>query len=235
LRPPIPRDRDAARADPTPLGPPPAPLASRLQRADFAGSTTAAARRLLGCWLCHRVGDDVVRGRIVEVEAYTDDAASHAARGKRTPRNAVMFGPPGVVYVYFTYGMHHCFNVVTETAGVPGAVLIRGLDGIVGAAGPARLCRALGFSTRDTGRDLVTDPHLWIERHRRRRGERMIRARRIGIRVATDLPWRYYLWGSAGVSKRDRHAEGETPGATAARRRGRRPLDAAEPTDHHRR
>ena len=198
---------------------------SRLQRDAFSGPTTTVARRLLGCWLCHRVGDQIVRGRIVEVEAYTDDAASHAARGKRTRRNAVMFGLPGVAYVYFTYGMHHCFNVVTETTDVPGAVLIRGLDGIPGAAGPARLCRTLGLSTRDTGRDLVTDPHLWIERHRRRRGERVIRTQRIGIRVATDLPWRYYLLGSSGVSKRDRRAEGgprdtaASPARTAPRAR----------------
>jgi len=210
---------------------------SRLQRDEFAGSTTAVARRLLGCWLCHRVGDEIVRGRIVEVEAYTDDAASHAAGGKRTRRNTVMFGPPGVVYVYFTYGMHHCFNVVTETTGVPGAVLIRGLDEIAGAAGPARLCRTLGLSTRDTGRDLVTDPHLWIERHRRRRGERVIRTRRIGIRLATDLPWRYYLLGSSGVSKRDRRAEGATRDTAALRvrtQRRARSLDAAGPADHHR-
>ena len=214
MRPRIHPDRDGARADPVSPGSPPAPPASRFRRDHFAGSTTAVARRLLGCWLCHRVGDDVLCGRIVEVEAYTDDAASHAAGGKRTPRNAVMFGPPGIVYVYFTYGMHHCFNVVTEAVGVPGAVLIRGLDGIAGAAGPARLCRTLGLSTRDTGRDLVTDPHLWIERRRRRRGERVIRARRVGIRVATDLPWRYYLYESTGVSKRDRRAEGHA-GCTA--------------------
>jgi len=209
LRPPILPDHDVARADPNRSGLPPAPPGSRLQRDAFTGSTTAVARRLLGCWLCHRVDDDVVRGRIVEVEAYTDDAASHAAHGKRTRRNAVMFGPPGVVYVYFTYGLHHCFNVVTETPDVPGAVLIRGLDGIAGAAGPARLCRTLALSTRDTGRDLVTDPHLWIEPHRRRRGERVIRTRRIGIRLATDLLWRYYIKGSPGVSKRDRQAEDE--------------------------
>ena len=100
-------------------------MADRLQRADFARSTMAVARRLLGCSICHRVGDEVRRGRIVEVEAYTDDPASHAADGKRTRRNQVMFGPAGVAYVYFTYGMHHCFNIVTETEGTarrrPGA------------------------------------------------------------------------------------------------------------------
>src|SRR5258706_16342181 len=102
----------------------------RLQRSDFARSTLRVARRLLGCSICHRVGGEVLRGRIVEVEVYTDDAASHSANGKRTPRNHLMFGPAGFAYVYFTYGMHHCFNVVTEQDGRPGAVLVRGLDGI---------------------------------------------------------------------------------------------------------
>jgi len=179
----------------------------RLQRKDFARSTLTVARRLLGCTLCHRVGGVVLRGRIVEVEAYTDDPASHAAAGKRTPRNAVMFGQPGVAYVYFTYGMHHCFNVVTERAEQPGAVLIRGLDGAAHAAGPALACRALQLTRRDNGRDLVTDADLWIERGRRSRGERIVHTTRVGIRNGAELPWRFYLLGSPGVSKRNRHAE----------------------------
>ena len=179
----------------------------RLGREDFARRTVGGARRLLGCVLCHRVGGTTLRGRIVEVEAYTDDAASHAANGKRTPRNGVMFGPAGIAYVYFTYGMHHCFNVVTETVGRPGAVLIRGLDGITHAAGPALVCRALHLTRRDTGRDIVTDPDLWIEAGHRHRGERIVRTTRIGIRHAAELPLRFYLLGSPGVSKRDRRAE----------------------------
>src|SRR5437867_13289256 len=115
----------------------------RLGRTDFARSTFAVARRLLGCAVCHRVDDRVLRGRIVEVEVYTDDPASHAAGGKHTPRNRIMFGTAGFAYVYFTYGMHHCLNIVTESDGRPGAVLIRGLDGVERAAGPALVCRAL--------------------------------------------------------------------------------------------
>lgn len=186
----------------------------RLQRSDFARSTLRVARRLLGCSICHRVGDTVLRGRIVEVEVYTDDAASHSANGKRTPRNRLMFGPAGFAYVYFTYGMHHCFNVVTEQDDRPGAVLVRGVDGIAHAAGPALACKALHLTTRDNGRDLVTDPDLWIEPGRRRRGERIIRTTRVGIRHAADLPLRFYLLGSPGVSKRDRRAEAH--GAEAA-------------------
>jgi DNA-3-methyladenine glycosylase len=183
------------------------PMADRLQRNDFARSTRAVARRLLGCTVCHRLGDEVLRGRIVEVEVYTDDPASHAADGKRTPRNRIMFGPAGVAYVYFTYGMHHCLNVVTERDGRPGAVLIRGLDGLAHAAGPALACRALRLTLRDNGRDVVTDPDLWIEPGRRRRTERIVQTTRIGIRKGAELPRRFYIMGSPGVSKRDRRAE----------------------------
>ena len=182
-------------------------MPERLQRSDFARPTIAVARRLLGCVLCHRVGDTLLCGRIVEVEAYARDPASHAANGKRTPRNAVMFGPAGVAYIYFTYGMHHCFNVVTETEGRPAAVLVRGLDGIAHAAGPGLVCRALQLSLRDNGRDLVRDPDFWIEPGRRRRGELVVQTTRIGIVKGAELRWRFYLLGSPGVSKRDRAAE----------------------------
>jgi len=182
-------------------------MSRRLQRADFAHPTEAVARRLLGCRLFHRIGDAVVRGRIVEVEAYTDDPASHAADGKRTPRNRVMFGRAGTAYVYFTYGMHHCFNVVTEAEGTPGAVLIRALDGVDHAGGPALVCRAMHLTLRDNGRDLVTDPQLWIEAGRRRAGERVVQTTRIGIAKGAELLRRFYLFGSPGVSRRDRQAE----------------------------
>lgn len=179
---------------------------SRLRRKAFARPTLLVARRLLGCVLCHRVGDEVLRGRIVEIEAYTDDAASHAAGRKRTPRNGVMFGSAGVAYIYFSYGMHHCFNVVTETEGVPGAVLIRGLDGALLAPGPGRACRALQLTLRDNGRDLTTDPDLWIAPGRSARRV-VVQTTRIGIAKAAELQRRFYLLGSAGVSKRDRGAE----------------------------
>lgn len=182
-------------------------MPERLQRSDFARPTIAVARRLLACVLYHRAGDALLCGRIVEVEAYTDDPASHAANGKRTPRNRVMFGPAGIAYVYFTYGIHHCFNVVTETDGKPGAVLVRGLDGIAHAAGPGLVCRALRLGLRDNGRDLVTDPDFWIEPGRRKRGELVIQTTRIGIAKGSELRRRFYLLGSSGVSKRDRDAE----------------------------
>jgi DNA-3-methyladenine glycosylase len=149
----------------------------------------------------------MVGGRIVEVEAYTDDAASHSRGRRPTPRNTVMFGAAGHSYVYFTYGMHFCFNIVTDVDGVPGAVLIRGLDGIGGANGPARLCRTLGLDRRHNALDLTVGNPLWVERGRLQARERVIQTTRVGIRVATDLPWRFYIAGSTGVSRRDREAE----------------------------
>ncbi len=178
-----------------------------LDRRFFSRATLVVARALLGQVVCHRVGADVLSGRIVEVEAYTDDAASHARGARRTPRNTVMFGPGGHAYVYFTYGMHYCFNIVTGREGQPGAVLVRGLDEVTSANGPGRLCRALGITLAHNGLDLTKGERLWIAEGGRRRRERIVQTTRVGIRVAQDLPWRFYLLGSDGVSKRDRRAE----------------------------
>jgi DNA-3-methyladenine glycosylase len=178
-----------------------------LQLRFFARPTLVVARALLGCRVYHRIGRRVLSGRIVEVEAYTDDDASHSRGRRRTPRNAVMFGSAGHAYVYFTYGMHFCLNVVTENHGTPGAVLIRGLDGIAGANGPGRLCRALNIDLRQNGLDLTRGAPLWLERGRLRAAERIVQTVRIGIRQAVDLPWRFYVAGSDGVSRRDRRAE----------------------------
>jgi DNA-3-methyladenine glycosylase len=179
-----------------------------LPRRFYARPTLVVARALLGCHLCHRVGTTIRCGRIVEVEAYTDDDASHSRGRRPTPRNAVMFGAAGHAYVYFTYGMHFCFNIVAETVGTPGAVLIRGLDGIAGANGPARLCRVLGIGREQNRLDLTDGDRLWVERGRLRSGERIVQTTRVGIRSAVDLPWRFYIAGSPGVSRRDRAAEG---------------------------
>jgi len=178
-----------------------------LPRKFFARPTLVVARALLGCHLWHRAGGRVVGGRIVEVEAYTDDAASHSRGRRPTPRNALMFGAAGHAYIYFTYGMHFCFNIVTEADGIPGAVLVRGLDGIEHANGPARLCRALGLDRRHNGLDLTRGARLWVTPGRLLRREAVIQTTRIGIRVAMELPWRFYVAGSPGVSRRDRGAE----------------------------
>jgi DNA-3-methyladenine glycosylase len=187
-----------------------------LPRRFFSRPTPTVARALLGCTLCHRVRGDVLRGRIVEVEAYTDDPASHARGRRRTTRNAIMFGPAGHAYVYFTYGMHFCFNVVTERDGEPGAVLIRGLDGVADAHGPARLCRALAIGRAQNGIDLTSGDELWLEPAVRRRPP-IVQSTRIGIRAAQGVPWRWYLLDSPGVSRRDRAAEARSGGARVVR------------------
>lgn len=174
------------------------------------------ARALLGKLLVRRTASGVAGGWIVEVEAYVgeEDPACHAAVG-RTARNAVMYGPPGRAYVYFTYGMHHCFNVVAGPRGRPEAVLIRALEPALGrglmrrrrggrvrdrdlARGPARLCRALGLDLRDNGRSLL-EPGLFLAAGRGAPRILGVSAR-VGIRVGLDHPWRFYDAESPFVS-----------------------------------
>ncbi len=159
-------------------------------------------------------------GRIVEVEAYcgADDPASHAFRG-RTARNATMFGPPGHLYVYFTYGMHFCANVVCGAEGEASAVLLRGLTPVNGVdemwtvrprchrerdlcAGPARLCLALGIDRALDGADLVTgDRGVVVADDGTPPPLAVASSARVGIRVATERPWRYYVSGAPGLSR----------------------------------
>jgi DNA-3-methyladenine glycosylase len=190
----------------------------RLPRSFFARPSTAVAPDLLGRVLVRPLPDGRrVAARIVEVEAYgPDDPASHAYRG-RTARNAVMFGPAGRLYVYFTYGMHFCANVVTGTDGEGSAVLLRaaepieGLDAMaerrrVGAsrllcAGPARLTQAFGITRADDGTDLVTARSLQLRAGIPVPPRRIVRTTRIGIRVGTETPWRYLERASPFVSR----------------------------------
>lgn len=180
------------------------------------------ARALLGRLLVHEVRGRRVSGRIVEVEAYrgADDPASHAYRGP-TPRNRVMFAEAGHAYVYFTYGMHHCLNVVTGPTGEASAVLIRALEPVEGidrmlkrrglageeafarlARGPGCVAQALGLDRRHDGLDLTRAP-LWIDARPLECSEhRLVRGPRIGIRLATDRPWRFFLEGHPCVSAR---------------------------------
>lgn len=161
-----------------------------------------------------------VAGRIVEVEAYmgADDAASHAFRGQ-TPRNSVMFGPPGFLYVYFTYGMHYCCNVVTSEEGVASAVLIRALEPVRGldimrmrrlraksdrdlTNGPAKLCEALGIDRGNDGANLMTnDQRIAIFSDEISPPERPATGPRIGIKQAQDYPWRYWVEENLYVSR----------------------------------
>jgi DNA-3-methyladenine glycosylase len=157
---------------------------------------------------------DGVGGPIVEVEAYDPtDPASHAFRG-RTARNGAMFGPPGHAYVYRSYGIHWCLNLVCEPEGTAAAVLIRALEPAAGigemqarrrtddlrllAAGPGRLCEALGVTGAHDGLPLDRAP---FELRARGRVPEIAVTPRVGITRAADLPWRYVLAGSRFLSR----------------------------------
>lgn len=132
----------------------------------FDRDTVTVARDLLGKVLVREVGGERLWGRLVEVEAYLgpDDLAAHSSGGRRSPRNEVMYGPPGHAYVYFTYGMHHCLNFVTRERGVPQAVLVRGLEpgpGVGRCSGPGLVCRALDIDRNLNGAALVP-PSIYV-------------------------------------------------------------------------
>ncbi|MEO0458802.1 MAG: DNA-3-methyladenine glycosylase [Cyanobacteria bacterium P01_A01_bin.114] len=187
-------------------------------------SALQVAPDLIGCSLLRRMpSGETIRGLIVETEAYLpDDPACHAYRGQ-TARNAAMFGPAGRGYVYFIYGMYHCFNVVTEAPGVGSAVLLRALfletlPQTVApkharqphrvAAGPGKLCRTLNIDRQSDGQPLSQAAGLWLE-HRSSEFEaelstgaaRLVQTPRIGISKAVEQPWRWYLAGHPAVSK----------------------------------
>lgn len=138
-------------------------LSRRLTRKFFARDAQRVARDLLGKRLVRKLDDGkAMGGLIVETEAYVgvEDLASHAAGGRRTKRNEVMYGKAGLAYVYFTYGMHWLFNIVTSRKDEPQAVLVRGLDIV---RGPARLTKALQIDGRLNGEDIITSKRLWVE------------------------------------------------------------------------
>lgn len=174
------------------------------------------ARRLVGCHLERRIDGEIVTLRIVETEAYDQtDAASHSYKG-RTERTDVMFGPAGHLYVYFTYGMHYCCNVVVGEEGYGAAVLIRALEplanekllekrrgkmGVEVTNGPAKLCQALGIDKRMNGHDLRKSPLKLIIKPPVPDADIAVSSR-IGIFQAKDVPWRFFLKDNPYVSKR---------------------------------
>jgi DNA-3-methyladenine glycosylase len=184
----------------------------------LAGPVEGAARGLLGCALT--AGGVTVR--ITEVEAYagTADPASHAYRGP-TKRNAIMFGPAGHAYLYFTYGMHWCMNVVTGPDGEAFAVLLRAGEVVAGtetararrpaartdaelARGPARLCQALGLDRSAYGLDLL-DPASPVRLSAGVPVPEVATGPRVGVTGAHDLPWRFWIPGDPTVSAYRRH------------------------------
>lgn len=192
-----------------------------LPRDFYNRPTLTVARDLLGCTLVHVVNGTRIAGRIVEVEAYIgqQDGACHTRAGQ-TARNAIMFGPPGHAYIYFTYGIHWLLNAVTEEAGQPAAVLIRalhpldGLDAIAAnrpgrqphewTSGPAKLTRALGIDGTLNGADL-TNGALTIERGSALSDTTIRTGPRIGINYAPEpwrsIPWRLWVADDPHVSK----------------------------------
>ncbi len=156
---------------------------AKLQRQDYMGNTVDIARRLVGCYLVRRLGDETLFCRITETEAYVGaiDKACHAYGYRKTRRNATMFGPAGHAYLYLIYGMHTCLNFVTNEAGEPDAVLLRGLEVLHGRDtiaqlrfgkpwkylttyqrknflnGPGKCCQALSLHTSSDGLDLTGD------------------------------------------------------------------------------
>ncbi len=174
------------------------------------------APQLLGCILERELDGQLLRGRIVETEAYSQsDAASHSYRG-RTPRTDVMFGPAGHLYVYFTYGMHYCCNIVAGPDGQGAAVLIRALEPLDGLEvmrhrrrglddrqltnGPAKLCQAFDINKTWNGHDLSQAP-LRLIRQPAVPQDQIVQTTRVGISRAKDVPWRFYLKDNHFVSK----------------------------------
>jgi DNA-3-methyladenine glycosylase len=201
-----------------------------LGREFFVRSALEVAPELLGCLLWHVTSEGTVAGVITEVEAYTGrtDPASHAYRGE-TARNAVMFGPPGHAYVYFTYGMHFCVNLVCEPAGEVSAVLLRAARVVAGeelaarrrlagrtpaagrgiaerdlARGPARLCQALDIDRSLDGADVcVADSPLGVGAPAGwspAPASAISAGPRVGVSQAADRPWRFWLTGEPTVS-----------------------------------
>nr|WP_246052584.1 DNA-3-methyladenine glycosylase [Actinocorallia herbida] len=194
-----------------------------LARGFFDREVTEVARGLLGCVLTRTTEEGAVAVRLTEVEAYAggEDPASHSYRG-RTPRNAVMWGEPGHCYVYFTYGMHFCMNLVCGPEGTASAVLLRAGEVVEGqelalrrrpkssvrdlARGPARLCRALAIDRAQNGLDVCVPGELEISAGEGGGGGGSVRSGpRVGVSSAHDTPWRFWLEGEPSVSIYRRH------------------------------
>jgi DNA-3-methyladenine glycosylase len=193
-------------------------LGPLLTEADLLGPVDVLAPALLGCWVVSDRPEGQVAVRLTEVEAYSgagEDPASHAHRGP-TPRAAIMFGPPGRLYVYFSYGVHWCANVVVGPEGRGSAVLLRAGEVVGGeelaasrrpaakvgrdlARGPAKLTQALAIGPGDRDAHLL-DPGSPVRLHRGTPPALVSAGPRVGISVATELPWRFWETGATTVS-----------------------------------
>ncbi|MCI0706351.1 MAG: DNA-3-methyladenine glycosylase [Ignavibacteriae bacterium] len=197
-----------------------------LPRSFYLRPTTRVAQDLLGKYIVRKFRGKLLIGKIVETEAYcTGDPAAHSFRGKTT-RNAVMFDACGHLYVYFTYGMHWCANVVTQKIGIGEAVLIRAVEPIAGVDimkknrqrgrraemkgrkivshqltnGPAKFCQAFAITGKDNGTDLLGKT-IYILNGERTPASNIKRSTRIGIRVGIEKQWRFFVKDNPWVSK----------------------------------
>jgi len=179
-------------------------------------SSAGVAPRLLGCELVRMIDGHKLRVKIVETEAYDQsDMASHSFKG-RTPRNEVMFGPSGHLYVYFTYGMHHCMNIVTGNEGHGAGVLIRAVEPLEGldeierrrgykrlhelTNGPGKVTQALGVTRQLGGHNLRKEPLQLVVRPALSQ-EHLVQTTRVGISAAKDMPWRFFIVNNPFVSQ----------------------------------
>jgi len=195
-----------------------------LSRSFYLRPTLQVARELLGKYFIRRIGKNLLIGKIVEVEAYrSSDPASHSFRGK-TNRNSMMFCEGGHLYVYFTYGMHFCANIVTGRKGIGEAVLIRAVEPLVGIEvmtknrqkgrlhlldgaylinltnGPAKFCQAFGIARQENGLDLL-DSEIRITNGEHIPSKLIKRSSRIGIQQGVEKKWRFFIKGNPWVSK----------------------------------
>ncbi len=184
----------------------------------YSRDTVEVANDLIGCIVESKLGGVRTTGRIVEVEGYLgpDDPAAHGYGNRKTQRNSALFGPPGTSYVYFIYGMHWCFNAVTESEGYPSAVLIRALEPLTGleamkrrratgdetrlCSGPARLCQAFGIDGSRNGKSLQAGP-VRILPPDEPRVRAIYAGPRIGISRAVDWPLRFAERASPWLSR----------------------------------
>ncbi|MFD3157198.1 DNA-3-methyladenine glycosylase [Haloimpatiens sp. FM7330] len=202
----------------------------KLLRNFYGRDTLTVAKEILGKILVHEVNGIKFKGRIVETEAYIGsiDKACHAYGGKKTPRLEPLYGQPGIAYVYFIYGMYHCFNVITKKQGSPEGVLIRAIEPLEGIEemsqlrfkkpydeltksqkknltnGPSKLCMALNIDKRNNKQDLCGE-ELYIEDCACEEKFEIVEAKRIGIdyaEEAKDFLWRFYIKDNKWVSVR---------------------------------
>jgi len=190
-----------------------------LRRSFYQRDTVIVAQALLGKFLVHEIDGQKISGYIVETEAYrSDDPACHAYLEKKTTKNRSLFGPVGHAYVYISYGIHYCVNLVArDKNSVAGGVLIRALQPVDGieimrknrkkmnpkdlTSGPGKLTQALGITLQDDGIDLTLCQKLYVAEGIEIPPSKIIAASRIGISVGQDLLWRFYIDGNEFVSK----------------------------------